>query len=64
MEVINQTIRYAGARAYKFGRRLFRSDAGAITLEWIIIAALLVAVASTAGAVFKSVVISYEAKLK
>jgi len=38
-------------------------ESGAITLEWIVIAGILVLAAITAGAVFTSAVKKYEAKI-
>ncbi len=64
METIQLTIRYAGARAYQFGRRVFRSEAGALTLEWIIIAGLLVAATAAAGIIFTKAIKTEGAKVK
>ncbi len=61
METFQQTIRYVGAHAYQFGRRVFRSESGALTLEWVIIAALLLAAATGAGIIF-STAVSNESK--
>ncbi len=50
------TANYLTARARKLGRVLFRSDAGALTLEWIVIAALLVAAVAIAKPLFEAAI--------
>ena len=50
--MFESTIRYLGIRANRLGRVLFRSDAGALTLEWIVIAAALVVAAGIAAGLF------------
>ena len=53
METIYQAVNYLGMRARTLGRAIFRNEAGAITLEWLVIAAALVVAATAAGIAFK-----------
>lgn len=53
MDTMYQAVSYLGMRARKLGRTVFRNDAGALTLEWIVIAAALVAAATAAGFLFR-----------
>ena len=50
MDTMYLAVSYARVRARRLGRAIFRNDAGALTLEWIVIAAALVAAAIWAGA--------------
>ena len=50
------TAHYLTARARRLGRAVFRSDAGALTLEWIVIAALLVAAVAIAKPLFEAAI--------
>ena len=45
MDEMYLAARYLAMRARSLGRTIFRNDAGALTLEWIVIAVLLVAAA-------------------
>jgi hypothetical protein len=56
MEMLQMTVGYAAARARQLGRAIFRNDAGALTLEWIVIAGLLVAAALIAYPLFRSAI--------
>lgn len=53
MDTIYQVVNYLGIRAHKIGRTIFGNEAGAITLEWIVIAVALVVAAGVAAAAFK-----------
>jgi len=61
--MLDQTIRYLGVRANRLGRVLFRSDAGALTLEWIVIAAALVAAVAAAAVLFNKAIKTEAGKL-
>lgn len=52
METMYQAVSYLGMRARSLGRAIFGNDAGALTLEWIVIAVALVAAAGIAAAFF------------
>lgn len=52
METIYQAVNYLGMRARTLGRAIFRNEAGAITLEWLVIAAALFIAAGLAASVF------------
>ena len=41
MEMMQMSVRYLAGRARHLGRTIFGNDAGALTLEWIVIAGLL-----------------------
>lgn len=56
METMYQTVSYLGMRARRLGRAIFRSDAGALTLEWIVIAAALVVAVGIAATLFKNAI--------
>jgi hypothetical protein len=56
MEMMKLTVDYLAGRARRFGRAIFRNDAGALTLEWIVIAGLLVAAALLAYPLFRSAI--------
>lgn len=64
METLQLTFDYARARARKLGRAVFRGDAGALTLEWVVIAALLVAAVAIAKPLFNAAIRAAGAKLK
>lgn len=64
METMYQTATYLAARARRVGRVIFRSEAGALTLEWVVIAALLVAAVAIAKPLFDAAVSAAGAKLK
>jgi hypothetical protein len=53
METIYQAVNYLGMRARTLGRAIFGNEAGAITLEWLVIAVALVAAATAAGWAFR-----------
>lgn len=61
MKTMYLAVEYLGMRARSLGRTIFRNDAGALTLEWIVIAVLLVA-AATAGSVILTKAITAEGK--
>ena len=54
MDTMYQAVSYLGMRARKLGRAIFHNDAGALTLEWIVIAAALVVAVGVAAALFKN----------
>lgn len=56
MDTMYMTARYLGMHARKLGRAIFRNDAGALTLEWIVIAAALVAAVAVGATLFKSAI--------
>jgi hypothetical protein len=56
MNSLHQTATYLAAKASRIGRRVFRNDRGALTLEWIVIAALLVAAVALAKPLFDAAV--------
>jgi hypothetical protein len=58
MEMMQMTASYLAGRARRLGRAIFRNDAGALTLEWIVIAGLLVAATAIAYPLFKSAISS------
>jgi hypothetical protein len=64
MEMMQITASYLAARARRLGRVVFRSDAGALTLEWVVIAALLVAAVAIAKPLFDAAVSAAGAQLK
>jgi len=49
MKTMYLAVDYLGMRARRLGRAIFRNDAGALTLEWIVIAVGLVAAAGVGG---------------
>lgn len=53
MGTIHQVVSYLGIRGRNFGRKIFGNEAGAITLEWIVIAVALVFAAGIAAVAFK-----------
>ena len=54
MDAMYQAVSYLRMRARRLGRAVFRNDAGALTLEWIVIAAALVVAVGVAAALFKN----------
>jgi hypothetical protein len=56
MEIMLAAATYLRARARRLGRTVFRNDAGALTLEWLVIAALLVAAVAVAKPLFDAAV--------
>lgn len=54
METMYQVVNYLGMRARSLGRAIFGNEAGALTLEWIVIAVALVAAAGIAAVAFKN----------
>lgn len=63
MDMMYDAISYLGMRARKLGRAIFRSDAGALTIEWIAIAAALVLAAGVGYTIFKSAIKAESKKL-
>jgi hypothetical protein len=63
MDTMYQAVSYLGMRARKLGRTIFRNDAGALTLEWIVIAAALVAAVGVAAFLFKNAIKAEAKKL-
>jgi hypothetical protein len=53
MDTMHQAVSYLGMRARSLGRAVFGNEAGAITLEWIVIAVALVAAATVAAVAFR-----------
>lgn len=56
MDTMYLVVGYLRIHARRLGRAIFRNDVGALSLEWIVIAVLLVAAAVWAGAFIKSTV--------
>jgi hypothetical protein len=52
MDMMLQAVSYLGIRARNLGRAVFGNEAGALTLEWIVIAVALVAAAGIAVGFF------------
>jgi len=63
MEMILLTVDYLAGRARRLGRVIFRNDAGALTLEWIVIAGLLVVAAAFAIPLFKHAITAQARKM-
>lgn len=63
MKTMYLAVEYLAMRARSLGRTVFRSEAGALTLEWIVLAAGLVAVAIAAGAYILKKVKAEEGKI-
>jgi hypothetical protein len=63
MDTMYLVVSYLGMRARKLGRTIFRNDAGALTLEWIVIAAGLVVAAGVAYGIFHSAILAAAKKL-
>ena len=64
MDTMYMTARYLGMHARRLGRAIFRNDAGALTLEWIVIAGFLVVAAGLAYGFFHSAIMAAVKKLK
>jgi hypothetical protein len=56
MDTMYQAASYLAMRARRLGRSIFGNDAGALTLEWILIAALLVVAVGLATPLFKDAI--------
>ena len=56
MDTMYMVVSYLGMRARKLGRVVFRNDAGALTLEWIVIAVALVAAVAVGATLFKNAI--------
>jgi len=56
MEMMQMSVRYLAGRARQLGRAIFRNDAGALTLEWIVIAGLLVVATGVAIPLFEAAI--------
>ena len=63
MKMMYLTVEYLGMRARSLGRTIFRSDAGALTLEWIVIAAALVVAAGVGAAILDKAIRAEQKKL-
>jgi hypothetical protein len=63
MNTILMTVSYLRIHARRFGRAAFRSDTGALTLEWLLIGVAIALAAVAAGAVFTGFVKKEDAKL-
>jgi hypothetical protein len=63
MDTMYQAVNYLGMRARRLGRAAFRNDAGALTLEWIVIAAALVVAVGVAAVLFKNAIRAEAKKL-
>ncbi len=59
-----QTFNYLAARAHKLRRSIFRNEAGALTLEWLVIAAALVVAVGIAAGIFNGAIRAAANKLK
>ena len=63
MDTMYQAVSYLGLRARRLGRAIFRNDAGALTLEWLVIAVALVAAVTVAAVLFKNAIKAEAKKL-
>lgn len=63
MDTMYQAVSYLGLRARRLGRAIFGNDAGALTLEWIVIAAALVVAVGVAAVLFKNAIRAEAKKL-
>ncbi|HET7014771.1 MAG TPA: hypothetical protein VFI65_12720 [Streptosporangiaceae bacterium] len=63
MEMMQMTVSYLAGRARRLGRTIFGNDAGALTLEWIVIAGLLVVATGIAIQLFESAIRSQATKM-
>ena len=63
MDTMHMTVSYLGMRARRLGRAIFHNDAGALTLEWIVIAVALVGAVAVTLTLFKNAIKSEARKL-
>lgn len=63
MRTMYEAINYMAMRARRLGRSIFHNDAGALTLEWIVIAIGLVVAAAAAGVYIKTKLTAEEKKI-
>ncbi len=63
METMIMTVSYVAARARRAGRVVFRNDAGALTLEWLVIGAALVIAVGVGAKLFTSAIKAEAGKL-
>jgi hypothetical protein len=63
MNAIRMTVEYLRMHARRAGRAAFRSEAGALTLEWIVIGAALVVLVGVAAGYFTNALKAENAKL-
>jgi CRISPR/Cas system-associated protein Csx1 len=59
MDPMWMVVRYLFDLARYRARVVLDGDSGALTLEWLVIAAILVAAAGATAAIFKSKVVAY-----
>jgi hypothetical protein len=64
MEEMQVAFKFVTARARRLVRAISYSESGALTLEWLVIAAILVAAVGIAGGIFEGVVKAAAHKLK
>ena len=63
MDMMYAAVSYLGMRARRIGQAVFRNDAGALTLEWIVIAVALVGAVAVALTIFKNAIKAEAKKL-
>jgi hypothetical protein len=63
MNSILMTVNYLRTHARRVGRVAFGGEAGALTLEWLLIAVAIAIAAGAAAAVFSGLVTKEDAKL-
>ncbi len=63
MDTMQMAVSYLAMRARSLGRAIFRNDAGALTLEWIVIAVALVAAVAVGLTLFKNAIRAEARKL-
>ena len=63
MNTMLMTVTYLRAHARRLGRTVFRGDAGALSLEWLVIAVALVAAVATAAGFFTNALKAEDGKL-
>jgi hypothetical protein len=63
METMIMTVNYVAARARRAWRVLFRNDAGALTLEWLVIGVALVAAVAVGAKLFTTAIKAEAGKL-
>jgi hypothetical protein len=63
MNTMLMTVGYLRAHARRVGRNVFRNEAGALSLEWLVIAVALVAAVATAATFFDKALKAEDGKL-
>ncbi len=63
MNTVSMTVSYLRIHARRAGRAVFGNEAGALTLEWLLIAVAIALAAVAAAAVFTKLVTAEDKKL-